>query len=186
MSITAEQAVEVFRASDCLHDEPAVGAALDRMAEEIRGAIAGRDAVALVVMNGGFIPAAGLLLRLDLPLCIDYLHATRYRERTSGGLIDWKRHHEVSLAGRDALVIDDILDEGLTLAAIVEHCRQEGARRVWSAVLAEKQRARAVDFTADFVGLTVPDRYVFGYGMDYKGYLRNARGIYAVADEHAT
>jgi hypoxanthine phosphoribosyltransferase len=186
MSITAEQAVEVFRASDCLHDEPAVGAALDRMAEEIRGAIAGRDAVALVVMNGGFIPAAGLLLRLDLPLCIDYLHATRYRERTSGGLIDWKRHHEVSLAGRDALVIDDILDEGLTLAAIVEHCRQEGARRVWSAVLAEKLRARAVDFAADFVGLTVPDRYVFGYGMDYKGYLRNARGIYAVADEHAT
>lgn len=186
MSITAEQAVEVFRASDCLHDEPAVGAALDRMAEEIRGAIAGRDAVALVVMNGGFIPAAGLLLRLDLPLCIDYLHATRYRERTSGGLIDWKRHHEVSLAGRDALVIDDILDEGLTLAAIVEHCRQEGARRVWSAVLAAKLRARAVDFTADFVGLTVPDRYVFGYGMDYKGYLRNARGIYAVADEHAT
>lgn len=186
MSITAEQAVEVFRASDCLHDEPAVGAALDRMAEEIRGAIAARDAVALVVMNGGFIPAAGLLLRLDLPLCIDYLHATRYRERTSGGALDWKRHHEVSLAGRDALVIDDILDEGLTLAAIVEHCRQEGARRVWSAVLAEKQRARAVDFTADFVGLTVPDRYVFGYGMDYKGYLRNARGIYAVADEHAT
>jgi hypoxanthine phosphoribosyltransferase len=185
MSITAEQAVEVFRASDCLHDEAAVGAALDRMAEEIRGAIAGRDAVALVVMNGGFIPAAGLLLRLDLPLCIDYLHATRYRERTSGGLIDWKRHHEVSLAGRDALVIDDILDEGLTLAAIVEHCRQEGARRVWSAVLVEKRRARAVDFTADFVGLTVPDRYVFGYGMDYKGYLRNARGIYAVADEHA-
>ena len=185
MSITAERAVEVFRASDCLHDEPAVGAALDRMAEEIRGAIAGRDAVALVVMNGGFIPAAGLLLRLDLPLCIDYLHATRYRERTSGGLIDWKRHHEVSLAGRDALVIDDILDEGLTLAAIAERCRQDGARRVWSAVLVEKLRARAVDFTADFVGLTVPDRYVFGYGMDYKGYLRNARGIYAVADEHA-
>jgi hypoxanthine phosphoribosyltransferase len=82
-------------------------------------------------------------------------------------------------------VIDDILDEGLTLAAIVEHCRQEGAHRVWSAVLVEKQRQRAIEFQADFVGLTVPDRYVFGYGMDYKGYLRNARGIYAVADAHA-
>jgi hypoxanthine phosphoribosyltransferase len=185
MSITAEQAVEVFRASDCLHDEAAVGLALDRMAEEIRAVLGGKDAVALVVMNGGFIPAAGLLLRLDLPLRIDYLHATRYRERTSGGLLDWKRHHEVSLAGRDVLVIDDILDEGLTLAAIVEHCGREGARRVWSAVLVEKLRERAVDFTADFVGVTVPDRYVFGYGMDYKGYLRNARGIYAVADRHA-
>jgi hypoxanthine phosphoribosyltransferase len=185
MSITAEQALEVLRAADCLHDETAVGRALDRMAEGIRGALAGRDAVALVVMNGGFIPAAGLLLRLDLPLRIDYLHATRYRERTSGGLLDWKRRPDTALAGRDVLVIDDILDEGLTLAAIVEACRREGAQRVWSAVLVEKLRARSVEFTADFVGLTVPDRYVFGYGMDYKGYLRNAPGIFAVADRHA-
>ncbi len=168
MSITAEQALEVLRAADCLHDEAAVERALERMA-----------------MNGGFIPAAGLLLRLDLPLRIDYLHATRYRERTSGGLLDWKRRPDTGLAGRDVLVIDDILDEGLTLAAIVEACRREGAQRVWSAVLVEKLRARPVDFTADFVGLTVPDRYVFGYGMDYKGYLRNAPGIFAVADRHA-
>ena len=186
MSITPEQAVEVFRAADCLHDEATVEAALARMATAIREALAGRDAVALVVMNGGFIPAAGLLLRLELPLRIDYLHATRYRERTSGGQLAWKRHHEVDLAGRDVLVIDDILDEGLTLAAIVEHLRHEGAGRVWSAVLVEKLRPRAVDFAADFVGLTVPDRYVFGYGMDYKGYLRNAPGIFAVADQHAT
>jgi hypoxanthine phosphoribosyltransferase len=185
MGITPEQAVEVFRASDCLHDEAAVEAALDRMASGIRAALAGRDTVALVVMNGGFIPAAGLLLRLDLPLRIDYLHATRYRERTSGGLLDWKRRHEISLAGRDALVIDDILDEGITLAEIVAQCRQEGALRVWSAVLVEKLRQRTVDFRADFVGLTVPDRYVFGYGMDYRGYLRNARGVYAVADADA-
>jgi hypoxanthine phosphoribosyltransferase len=185
MSITAEQALEVLRAADCLHDEAAVERALERMAEGVRGALAGRDAVALVVMNGGFIPAAGLLLRLDLPLRIDYLHATRYRERTSGGLLDWKRRPDTGLAGRNVLVIDDILDEGLTLAAIVEACRREGAQRVWSAVLVEKRRARSVDFTADFVGLTVPDRYVFGYGMDYKGYLRNAPGIFAVADRHA-
>jgi hypoxanthine phosphoribosyltransferase len=185
MSITAEQAVEVFRAADCLYDEVAVGLALDRMASEVREALTGREAVALVVMNGGFIPAAGLLLRVELPLRIDYLHATRYRERTAGGLLDWKRHPEAPLAGRDVLVIDDILDEGLTLAAIVDRCRNEGARRVWSAVLVEKRRDRAVDFTADFVGVTVPDRYVFGYGMDYKGYLRNARGIFAVADRDA-
>jgi hypoxanthine phosphoribosyltransferase len=83
------------------------------------------------------------------------------------------------------LVIDDILDEGYTLEAIVQHCRLEGARRVWTAVLAEKLHERGVDFAADFVGVTVPDRYVFGYGMDYKGYLRNAPGIYAVAERHA-
>lgn len=181
MGITADQAVEVFRAADCLHDEAAVGLALDRMAEEIRAVLAGKDLVALVVMNGGFVPAAALLLRLELPLRVDYVHATRYREGTSGGELDWKRRHEENLSGRDVLVIDDILDEGYTLAAIVEQCRLDGARRVWSAVLVEKRRARPIDFAADFVGLTVPDRYVFGYGMDYKGYLRNARGIFAVA-----
>ncbi len=185
MSITAEQASEVYRGADCLYDRAAIEAALDRMAAGIREALAGRDAVALVVMNGGLMPAAGLLLRLDLPLRIDYLHATRYRERTSGGSLDWKRHHETPLAGRDVLVIDDILDEGYTLEAIVAHCRLEGARRVWTAVLAEKLHERGVGFAADFVGVTVPDRYVFGYGMDYKGYLRNAPGIYAVAEPHA-
>jgi len=182
MGITAEQAAAVYRAADCLHDQAAIEQALDRMAAQVRTALAGRDAVALVVMNGGFIPAAGLLLRLDYPLRIDYLHASRYRERTRGGELDWKRHHDVPLAGRDVLVIDDILDEGYTLAAIVEQCRREGARRVWSLVLAEKLHDRGLDFAADFVGVTVPDRYVFGYGMDYKGYLRNAPGIYAVAE----
>ena len=86
-----------------------------------------------------------------------------------------------SLEDRVVLVADDILDEGLTLHEILEYCREAGAREVYSAVLVEKQRARDPGIrSADFTGLPVVDRYVFGYGMDYKGYLRNARGIYAV------
>ena len=184
MSITAEQAAEVWRAADLLHDQAAVEAALDRLAAAIRAELADRDPVVLVAMNGGLIPAGALLPRLGFPLRLDYLHATRYREQTRGGALDWKRHHDTPLAGRDVLVIDDILDEGYTLAAIAAQCRAEGARRVWTAVLVEKLHERGVDFAADFVGLTVPDRYVFGYGMDYKGYLRNAPGIYAVAERH--
>jgi hypoxanthine phosphoribosyltransferase len=185
MRITAEHAAEVWRTADLLHDRAAVDAAFDRMAAAIRAALADRDPVVLVAMNGGLIPAGALLPRLDFPLRLDYLHATRYREQTQGGALDWKRRHETPIAGRDVLVIDDILDEGYTLAAIAAHCAAEGAVRVWTAVLVEKRHDRGVGFRADFVGITVPDRYVFGYGMDYKGYLRNAAGIYAVADAHA-
>lgn len=184
MSTTAEHAAEVYRDADCLYDRVAVERALDEMAQAVRARLDGTDPVVLVVMTGALMPAAGLLLRLDFPLRIDYVHATRYRETTAGGELSWKRRHEAPLHGRTVLVIDDILDEGYTLQAIVEHCRREGAARVWSAVLVEKLHDRGVDFTADFVGLSVEDRYVFGYGMDYKGYLRNAPGIYAVADHH--
>ena len=185
MRITAEIAAEVWRTADLLHDRAAVEAAFDCMAAAIRTTLAGHDPVVLVAMNGGLVPAGALLPRLDFPLRVDYLHATRYRERTRGGALDWKRRHELPVAGRDVLVIDDILDEGYTLSAIADCCQGEGARRVWSAVLVEKLHDRGVGFRADFVGLTVPDRYVFGYGMDYKGYLRNAAGIYAVSEAHA-
>ena len=113
------------------------------------------------------------------------VHATRYRNRTSGGALTWKRRHETPLAGRSVLVVDDILDEGYTLQDIVAQCRQDGARRVVSAVLSEKIHDRGCGFHADVVGLKLPDRYVFGYGMDFKGFLRNAPGIFAVAEEGA-
>ena len=78
------------------------------------------------------------------------------------------------------LVVDDILDEGITLAALLNYCRDAGATEVLSAVLVRKDRPRSVDLIPDFVGLEIPNRYIFGYGMDYHGYWRNAAGIYAV------
>lgn len=80
------------------------------------------------------------------------------------------------------LIIDDILDEGHTLAAIVEYCRDAGAENVYTAVLLDKQHDRKAypGMRADFTGLDVEDRYIFGYGLDYKGYWRNAAGIFAL------
>jgi len=137
----------------------------------------------LVVMNGGLIPAGLLLPRLAFPLKVDYLHATRYRERTFGTDLKWIKEAEEPLAGRHLLVIDDILDEGHTLAAILEHCRAAGAAEVLSAVLLKKEHGRSIGLEADFTGLQVPDRYLFGYGMDYGGYWRNAPGIFALKEE---
>jgi len=180
---TEQRLAEIRRVraeADCLYTAEQVEAALDRLAAQITARYENRDPLILCVMNGGLIATAGLLRRMDFPLQSDYLHATRYRGETRGGELHWLREPGHPLQGRAVIVVDDILDEGYTLAAIVDHCRAQGAASVESVALVEKQHARKQGIAADYVGLMVEDRYVFGYGMDYKDYLRNAPGIFAV------
>ncbi len=182
MPITAQQAFEAYRTADLLHAESAVEAALDRMAAQITTQLADSNPLLLCVLTGGIIPTGKLTTRLDFPLQLDYLHATRYRGATEGGGLVWKRQPEAQLiTGREVLVIDDILDEGHTLVAIrraLTEFRPSGLR---VAVLAEKRHdRRAVGAHAEYVGLFVEDRYVFGCGMDYKEYWRQLPEIYAV------
>ncbi len=173
---------QVMAEADCLYDNAQVEAAIAREAQAINGELAERNPVVFCVMNGGLIFAGKLLPLLDFPLELSYLHATRYRNETSGGELFWKAKPEISFIDREVLIIDDILDEGHTLAAIIDFCRHAGARAVHTAVLIDKQHDRKArpDLAADYVGLPCIDRYIFGYGMDYKGYWRNAAGIYAV------
>lgn len=180
MSVTPEQAEQVYREADCLYDNGQVEAAIARLGSEITQQLSTSNPLVLCVMSGAVITAGKLLTHLDFPLQIDYLHATRYRGATSGGELHWLARPRTPLQGRVVLLVDDILDEGVTLAAILDECRQQGAAAVYSVVLVEKVHDRKNGFQADFVGLTVEDRYVFGYGMDYKDYLRNAPGIFAV------
>jgi hypoxanthine phosphoribosyltransferase len=176
-----EDAQQVMRHADCLHDAAAVAAAYDRMAAAIRADYAGKNPLILCVMTGGAIPAAEILRRLDFPFEFDYLHATRYRGETTGSGLLWKAYPEISLRERHVLAIDDILDEGHTLKAIRDFLDTQESLSVKIAVLADKLHARkALGVQADYVGLTVEDRYVFGCGMDYKGYWRQLPGIWAV------
>lgn len=183
MSVTAEQALDVYSHAECLHSQVEVEAALTRMAGEISARLKGRNPLLLCTMTGGVVVTGHLLTRLDFPLQVDYLHATRYAGGTQGGALQWSARPTKPLRDRAVLVVDDILDEGNTLAAILQYCKEEGAGEIYSAVLVNKLHDRKCDVHADFVGLTVPDRYVFGYGMDYKGYWRNAPGIFAVRQE---
>lgn len=184
MTISAQQARAAFEAADLIFSKDQIDAALDRMAAAMTARLGDSDPLMLCVMTGGMIPATELLLRLTFPLRIDYLHATRYQGATSGGELAWIAQPRESLQDQVVVVIDDILDEGRTLAAILEECKRAGAREVYSAVLVEKDHDRKQGvLAADFTGLVVPDRYVFGYGMDYKGYLRNLPGIYAVKED---
>jgi hypoxanthine phosphoribosyltransferase len=183
-AVTPEQAWAVFRQADCLFDEPQVEAALDNMAAAIKQKLADTNPVVVCLMNGGVVPFGKLLTRLQFPLEVDYVHATRYGTRIHGGDLKWIAGPFVSARDRTVLLVDDILDEGATLAAIEARYQADGAVRVFKAVLTRKDRPRKLAIDVDFVGLDIPDRYVFGYGMDYKGYLRNAAGIYAVAAVH--
>jgi hypoxanthine phosphoribosyltransferase len=169
--------------ADVLYDEQAVEAALDNMAADINSKLADSTPLVLCVMNGGIVISGKLLTRLTMPLNIDAINASRYRNQTFGGGIEWILKPRASLQDRTVLVIDDILDEGITLAAIYEYCIEQGARAVYSAVLIDKNIGRDKPIKADFVGLETENRYLFGYGMDYKGYCRNAAGIYACKED---
>lgn len=185
-AVTPEQAWEVMKHADCLCDETRVEAALDDMATAITRRLGDAHPILVCLMNGGVVPFGRLLTRLHFPLQVDYVHATRYGTKLRGGELDWIAGPFVPATGRSVLLVDDILDEGATLKAIEERYRADGAREVCKAVLVRKDRPRNVHIDVEFVGLEIPDRYVFGYGMDYKSWLRNAPGIYAVSPQHET
>lgn len=166
--------------AQCLATAEELEAALDRMAEALSARLAGQDPLVLCVMTGAVILAGRLLPRLDFPLRLDYIHASRYQGATRGGALVWHHRPTQAIRGEHVLVLDDILDEGITLDLVMRACREDGAASLTSAVLVEKRRAHACE--ADVVGLRVPDRYLFGYGLDYKHYFRNAPGLYAVDD----
>jgi hypoxanthine phosphoribosyltransferase len=174
-----EEIKHVQATADLLHSEQEVEAAIDNMAQEINTALADRNPLLLCVINGGIVTVGKLLTRLTIPLTIDSIHASRYQNQTSGGSIKWLVKPETPLKDRTVLIVDDILDEGITLEVIYQYCREQGATAVYSAVLVDKILDHEKPVTADFIGLKVENRYLFGYGMDYKGYLRNAPGIFA-------
>lgn len=178
--MTPEDITNVYNESDCLFNASQVEHVLDQMANQITSDLQDKNPLVLCVMTGGIIPTGHLLTRLNFPLQLDYIHATRYRGETSGGELHWLHEPVISLAGRNVLIIDDIFDEGLTLKAISEYCMEKGAGQVYSAVMVDKLHDRKADFKVDYIGIEIEDRYLFGFGMDYKNYLRNVGSIHAV------
>ena len=181
MSHTTKNIEKVQEEADLLYNKQQVEHSLDKMAAEMTAKLSACNPVLLCIMTGGIVPTGMLLPRLNFPLQLDYVHATRYAGDTVGREITWLRSPHIDLKDRIVLVIDDILDKGITLSCIIDECKDLQAAEVYSAVLVDKEtpRENTID-KADFTGLVVPDRYVFGYGMDYKDYLRNGDGIYAV------
>lgn len=159
----------------------AVRQAVARVADEITAVLCEERPLLLAVMRGGVVFAGQLLPLLRFPLDFDYVDATRYGEATRGGELNWRMDVPATVRDRTVLVVDDILDAGHTLAAIRHRLLEAGVRRVLIAVFADKQLSRPKPVVADFVGVKVPDRYVFGFGMDVRGLWRNLPAVYALS-----
>lgn len=178
------EAEAVMSRAQRLYDAADLDALYERMAGEITASLGQADPIILCVMVGGMVPAVEITKRLAFPFDFDYLHATRYRGDTRGGELVWKVSPEIDLTGRQVLVIDDILDEGHTLEAILTALGAQGAAAVKTAILLVKDHHRRdPKLRPDFVGAEVPDRYVVGAGMDYKGYYRQLPAVYALTPE---
>ncbi|HEX7081914.1 MAG TPA: hypoxanthine-guanine phosphoribosyltransferase [Gammaproteobacteria bacterium] len=174
-------AVEARRRARRLLSAPEVDAVYDRMAGDIAALLAGANPVVVAVMHGGVFTAIELCRRFEFPYDFAYVHPTRYGHELTGGELDWKVEPKPELKGRTVLIVDDILDGGVTLGELERSMRSLGIERLYKAVFAIKALARpAVRPSVDFEGVHVEDVYVFGCGMDYRGYWRGLPELLAV------
>ena len=172
--------------ADCnlIFDNKRITRALDDLADRLNQQLHDEEPVVLCVMQGGLVFSGHIIPRLHCMLEIDYIHATRYDNKTSGGELTWKAYPVTSLKERTVLILDDILDEGHTLQSIIQYCEAQGASRIVSAVLLKKAHDRCVaSELTDNIALTVEDKYVFGFGMDFDGKYRQLDSIYALKDK---
>ena len=178
--MTPEEAWKIFESADLLCDEARVRDAIARLGAEITARLKESNPLVLAVMGGSIFFAGHLLPLLRFPLEFDFVHATRYGRATTGGRIVWTVEPGENVRGRTVLVLDDILDGGETLAAIRDRVKLLGAAACYCAVLTDKETGHAKPIVPDFIGLKLPNRYVFGCGMDVSGAWRNLPAIYAV------
>lgn len=184
MSLSVPSLTAALSNAERLYERVTLESVIADMGRQIDAALDGERPVFLTVMNGALIFAGQLALAIRTDLEFDYVHATRYRGDTAGSELMWLREPQVSLRDRLVLLVDDILDEGHTLKAVRDDCYLRGARKVLIASLCTKEHDRLVDgIASDFNGVMLPDRYVFGYGMDYHEQGRNLPDIYALKDD---
>lgn len=169
-------------ASKQIYTEQQVSDAVTAQAEQINSALTDTPLIALCVLHGGMVYSGLLLPKLKMPVSLDAIRVTRYRNTTQGGdELHWITRPELSLKDKTVLLMDDIFDEGKTLEYLAAWALEQGAERVYSAVMVNKQHDRKPShYQVDSAAMTVPDEYVFGMGMDYKGAWRNASGIWHI------
>ena len=177
-----EETQKLIKNSECLHTQEEVMGAIKKVSAEMNEQLAGKVPVFMCVMNGAVVFMGQLITQLTFPLQINYIHATRYRGEMEGSELHWQAEPTITVKDRVVVIVEDILDTGLTLAAVKDYCIENGAEEVFTAALVDKQRPREPGGVerCDFTGLEVENKFLYGYGLDYKEYLRNVDGIYAV------
>lgn len=184
MTASIQQARDILKNAELLYSAEQIQAALHKLAQQINTVLAEKHPLVLSVMGGAVVFSGQLLPLLNFPLDFDYVHVSRYGDARRGGAMHWKVAPQENVRGRVVLVLDDILDEGHTMEALRQRVMALGAKKFYCAVFADKQHGRKKPMHADFVGVDLPDRFVFGYGMDIEGMWRNLPAIYALLDNH--
>lgn len=182
-NLSSQELHSIKEKSDLVFSTSQIQAVVEKMGFELESRIRNKNAILLCVMNGGITMTADLMRCMDCEVRFDYLQVARYRDKTVGGGLHWLKEPQLSLENQTVVLVDDIYDEGYTMEELVSYCKKHGAREVITAVLLLKRKSSLqVGSKPDIYGLEVNDRYVFGYGMDYKGYLRNVPAIYAISE----
>ena len=172
---------KVLKDAELLYTNVQIHNIVEDIAKAVSKKLGDTNPIVMPVMIGGLITAGQLIPKLNFPLEVDYIHATRYSSSTQGGKLVWLKKPDKSLLDRTILLIDDILDEGITLSEIITYCYSNGAKNVLTFVLVKKElENRKLKRDIDFVGTTVPNVYVFGQGMDYCEYYRNINTVSSV------
>lgn len=179
--LNPQEITQILKEAQCLHTEAEINVAVEQLANQINEKIQNTNPIILCVLKGALVAVGRLLPKLNFPLELDYIHASRYKKDKGYDLKFYAEPHQ-SLKNRTVLIVDDILDEGITLSCLINYCKKQGAQEVYTAVLVEKNRTRAKEGLkkSDFVGLYIPNRFIVGYGLDYEGYFRNMAGIYTL------
>ena len=180
--LTAEQAWKMLEEAELVCTAEEIDQAVGRLAVEIGAVLRDHYPLVLCVMNGALYFCGKLLPLLPFPLHLDYVHASRYGAQIDGRQLRWRVEPSEAVRDRHVLVVDDILDEGNTLAAIKAKVLERGAASCRVAVLIDKAKAAPKPVAADFVGLRIPDRFVFGCGLDAYGSWRNLPALHAVRE----
>ena len=170
----------LIRKSSVIYSEIEIKTVIKNIADQVNQTIKTDDLYVLCVMNGALIFAGQLLPRLEKNIQYSYIHATRYAASLTGGPIHWLVKPPIDIEGKTVLILDDILDEGITLREIAATCLAMKAKAIYTAVLFDKEITQEKSYFPNFIGLKVPNRFVFGYGLDCKGLGRNLPHLYAL------
>jgi hypoxanthine phosphoribosyltransferase len=165
-----------------LISERRIRRAVAELARRIDADCHGKRLTLVVVLKGAAVFAADLMRALTIPFRLEFVTASSYRERTrSSGRVALGALDAIDIAGRDVLVVEDILDTGLTSTALIERLARSRPASLALCALLDKRNGRAPELPVAYAGITIPDEFVVGYGMDYAERYRNLRGVYTLS-----
>ncbi|MBC8243698.1 MAG: hypoxanthine phosphoribosyltransferase [Verrucomicrobia bacterium] len=150
---------------------------VSELAEQVQTDFAGRDLVVVGLLTGTLMFLADLVREIDLPLRLDFIGVSSYRDGTESAELVFTKELKLDVNGRDVLLVDDILDTGKTLRAVIDKLNGMAPRQIRTCVLLSKKARREYDIPADYIGFEIPDEFVVGYGLDYAEKYRNLPSI---------